>query len=223
MIRQWAAGVTPQHSGREGAPLLSAGPDGGDDDDDDDDVRRRGPPRWAGSQTSPSTQSGKTTFSQDSKGSEAEGYHSLRAMHVFLDPRRGCGARFKAISEGASPRKSKPQRRPGKTSRYGRTRRSSGPSSNAGVPAYSLDLNPCDFAVWTEIERLMTAGTPPGKETAATYKTRLRKTAFALPKSFLKKSVASIKKRVASLWRLQVAGFLAIECGLVVCRVARCG
>ena len=67
-------------------------------------------------------------------------------------------------------------------------------------PRYSPDLNPCDFFLWDEIERRMTANRPRGKESIVAFKGRLRKTAMAIPEAVIRKGVQNIKKRARAIF-----------------------
>lgn len=63
-------------------------------------------------------------------------------------------------------------------------------------PKYSPDLNPLDFAIWSEVGRRMQATTPKRVESIKAYKARLRKTALGLPKSYIRKVLSSMPRRV---------------------------
>ena len=67
-------------------------------------------------------------------------------------------------------------------------------------PRYSPDLNPMDFFLWAEVERRMFAAKAPSKETVAQYKTRLRRTAFAIPGSVIEKTVADFKRQTTAVY-----------------------
>ena len=67
-------------------------------------------------------------------------------------------------------------------------------------PAYSPDLNPCDFFLWDEVERRMVDNKPQGKESVDAFKTRLRRTAMSIPSSVILQGVASIKERSQQIY-----------------------
>ena len=67
------------------------------------------------------------------------------------------------------------------------------------MPAYSPDLNPMDFSLWTEIERRMAESTPKRMETVAAYMKRLRLTALRLPARIVSKSVGAMPKRMRAV------------------------
>ena len=50
-------------------------------------------------------------------------------------------------------------------------------------PKYSPDLSPCDFLLWSEVQRRMALKKEPRHETVAGYKARLRRTALAIPEA----------------------------------------
>jgi hypothetical protein len=62
-------------------------------------------------------------------------------------------------------------------------------------PKYSPDLNPLDFFLWNEVERLMSAQKAPAHESVEAYKERLKKTAMAIPSDVIKRAVESIQVR----------------------------
>jgi hypothetical protein len=62
-------------------------------------------------------------------------------------------------------------------------------------PRYSPDLNPLDFALWSEVERRMGKHKVSGNESVSKFKARLRRTAMNIPATVIKKMTASIKKR----------------------------
>ena len=66
-------------------------------------------------------------------------------------------------------------------------------------PRISPDLNPMDFWLWAEVERRMEKNAPSRLETMAQCKARLRRTAFAIPESEVKKAVEDMKAR-AQAW-----------------------
>jgi len=67
------------------------------------------------------------------------------------------------------------------------------------LPRYSPDLNPWDFTLWENIRVRMAKNAPEGKETVKAFKKRLRSTALRTPRSQVKASVASIRKRIAAV------------------------
>ena len=67
-------------------------------------------------------------------------------------------------------------------------------------PTYSPDLNPCDFALWSEVEGRM-AKMKPKAETLDEWKARLRRTAMAIPEPTIRKMLGSIKKRAESIYQ----------------------
>ena len=66
-------------------------------------------------------------------------------------------------------------------------------------PRISPDLNPMDFWLWAEVERRMEKNAPSRLETMAQHKARLRRAAFAIPESEVKKAVEDMKAR-AQAW-----------------------
>ena len=70
-------------------------------------------------------------------------------------------------------------------------------------PKRSPDLNPLDYGLWAEVNKRMRKQELRFKanrrETKAQYAARLRRTAMALPPSFLKALVSSMKRRCADL------------------------
>lgn len=67
------------------------------------------------------------------------------------------------------------------------------------LPRYSPDLNPCDFWLWTAVQHRMDQH-KVGRESAAAYKARLRRTALALPEAEVRKAVAAIKSRAQAIF-----------------------
>ena len=67
-------------------------------------------------------------------------------------------------------------------------------------PKYSPDLNPCDFFLWSEVQRRMALKKEPRHETVAGYKARLRRTALAIPEAVIRKAVLSIRKRAQQVF-----------------------
>lgn len=62
-------------------------------------------------------------------------------------------------------------------------------------PAYSPDLNPCDYFLWDEVQRRMEEQKPRGRESVDAFKIRLRRTAMSIPPSIILKGVAGMKTR----------------------------
>ena len=67
-------------------------------------------------------------------------------------------------------------------------------------PAYSPDMNPCDYALWDEVERRMAVQVTPDGETVDGFKARLRLTAMRIPKATLWKMVAGMKRRTQDIY-----------------------
>ena len=71
------------------------------------------------------------------------------------------------------------------------------------IPRRSPSLNVCDYALWSEINRRMRAAEakwPAGKtESRKQYLSRLRRTALALPKSFVDASIGGMRRRCKRL------------------------
>ena len=67
-------------------------------------------------------------------------------------------------------------------------------------PRYSPDLNPCDFSLWEEVETRMASQAAPRRETATSFKARLRKTAMSIPEPVIRGMLKSIKGRVQSIY-----------------------
>ena len=67
------------------------------------------------------------------------------------------------------------------------------------IPKRSPDLNPCDFSLWSAVNRRMRQQerkfAKNKKETRAQYIARLRKTAMSLPKKVIDDMIASLAKR----------------------------
>ena len=76
-------------------------------------------------------------------------------------------------------------------------------SGLASIPKRSPQLNVCDYALWTEINKRMRRQErrwPAGKkETRAAYLKRLRLTALRLPKAFINKSISNMRVRCKRL------------------------
>ena len=67
-------------------------------------------------------------------------------------------------------------------------------------PTYSPDLNPLDFAIWSEVERRMSTQTAPSGESVEDFKARLRRTALAIPSSVVEKILCGVKGRAQSIY-----------------------
>ena len=67
-------------------------------------------------------------------------------------------------------------------------------------PVYSPDLNPLDFALWSEVSSRMDAAGAPRRETLEAYKARLRRTALGIPEAVVRKMLSSMKGRVSSVY-----------------------
>ena len=67
-------------------------------------------------------------------------------------------------------------------------------------PTYSPDLNPCDYALWTEIENRMAAQKVPRGEDVDGYKARLRSTALAIPAPTVRKMLMDMKPRACEIY-----------------------
>ena len=71
------------------------------------------------------------------------------------------------------------------------------------IPKRSSQLNVCDYALWTEINKRMRRQErrwPAGKkETRAAYLKRLRLTALRLPTAFINKSISNMRVRCKRL------------------------
>ena len=67
-------------------------------------------------------------------------------------------------------------------------------------PTYSPDLNPCDFALWDEVERRMDSSPAPAGETVDAYLARLRRTALSLPEAVVRKMLAAMKHRTQEVY-----------------------
>ena len=66
-------------------------------------------------------------------------------------------------------------------------------------PVYSLDLNPLDFALWSEVEARMNKR--QGKnETKDQHKARLKRSAMAIPEHVVRKMLGAIPARAQSVY-----------------------
>ena len=66
-------------------------------------------------------------------------------------------------------------------------------------PAYSPDLTPLDFSIWSQIEK-KALDTRPARESGAAYKARLRRVALGLPRPAVRKAVESICARAQAIF-----------------------
>ncbi len=74
----------------------------------------------------------------------------------------------------------------------------------AGIKAMTLpprtpSLMPLDYAIWQRIDTLMVEGAPDGTEARADFLARLESVARSLPKSFVGRVVARMKKNVEAI------------------------
>ena len=67
-------------------------------------------------------------------------------------------------------------------------------------PTYSPDLNPCDFALWEEVENRMAKQEYPVGETVDSFKARLRRTALAIPEHVVRKMLGAMKHRTKAVY-----------------------
>ena len=71
------------------------------------------------------------------------------------------------------------------------------------IPKRSPQLNVCDYALWTEVEKRMRrqekSFRPSFRESRVAFKRRLRRTAMRLPAHFINDSIADMKERCARL------------------------
>ena len=67
-------------------------------------------------------------------------------------------------------------------------------------PTYSPDLNPCDYALWTEVENRMSMQKARRNESVDAFKLRLRRTAMAIPAPVIEKMLTSMVKRTQSVY-----------------------
>ncbi len=68
-------------------------------------------------------------------------------------------------------------------------------------PTYSPDLNPCDYALWDEIERRMAEQAAPQRETLDAFKARLRRTALAIPRGVIFNMLGSMVARTQEVYQ----------------------
>ena len=66
-------------------------------------------------------------------------------------------------------------------------------------PAYSPDLDPLDFSLWTEVRDRMDQKTVKN-ETAMQYSARLRRTALSIPEPVVRKMLGAMKARAQSIY-----------------------
>jgi hypothetical protein len=66
-------------------------------------------------------------------------------------------------------------------------------------PAYSPDLNPLDYFLWSEVERRMASQTVRKNESLEAYKSRLKRTAMSIPSSLIKQAVGKMKPKAAEI------------------------
>ena len=67
-------------------------------------------------------------------------------------------------------------------------------------PTYSPELNPCDYALWEEVENRMAAQKAPKHESVSDFKARLRRTAMAIPKPVIEKMLGSMVRRTQGIF-----------------------
>ena len=67
-------------------------------------------------------------------------------------------------------------------------------------PRYSPDLMPLDFSLWANINNRMSACSPKGKETVASFKARLRRVAFGTPQAAVRDMVAKIRAKAREIY-----------------------
>ncbi len=68
-------------------------------------------------------------------------------------------------------------------------------------PRYSPDLNPCDYALWEELQNRMAAQKAPANESLAQFKARLRKTALAIPEKVVERMLSSMVGRTQGIYK----------------------
>ena len=75
------------------------------------------------------------------------------------------------------------------------------------IPPRSPDLNPCDYALWSEINRRMRKQElrwPAGRREAHdAYVSRLRRTAASLPRTFLEQTIGDMARRCQRLFEVR--------------------
>ena len=67
------------------------------------------------------------------------------------------------------------------------------------LPPRTPALMPLDYSIWQKIERRMLDNSPAGMESKAQYLKRLKKTAMALPRAFVRKQLEDMKRRAAEI------------------------
>jgi hypothetical protein len=67
-------------------------------------------------------------------------------------------------------------------------------------PTYSPDLNPCDYALWDEVERRMDQQAAPKNESREAFKARLRRTALAIPPATIYGMLGGMVHRTQSVY-----------------------
>ncbi|CAJ1346732.1 unnamed protein product, partial [Effrenium voratum] len=89
-------------------------------------------------------------------------------------------------------------------SKKGKDAKSSGHIGTLAIPKRSPDLNPMDFAIWSEINKRLRRQernwSKAKRESRAQYLTRLRRTALRLSEAFVKKAVGDLRRRCQRLY-----------------------
>ena len=67
-------------------------------------------------------------------------------------------------------------------------------------PRYSPDLMPLDYFLWEDINRRMDKTAPRGNESAAAFKSRLRRTALSTSTTTVRAAVEGMRKRAKAIW-----------------------
>ena len=68
-------------------------------------------------------------------------------------------------------------------------------------PTYSPDINPCDCALWDEVQRRMDGPKAPKNETADAFKCRLRRTALSIPENVVRKMLSGMVPRMEAVYQ----------------------
>jgi hypothetical protein len=68
-------------------------------------------------------------------------------------------------------------------------------------PTYSPDINPCDYALWDEVQRRMDGPKAPKNETADAFKCRLRRTALSIPENVVRKMLSGMVPRMEAVYQ----------------------
>ena len=68
-------------------------------------------------------------------------------------------------------------------------------------PTYSPDINPCDYALWDEVQRRMDGPKAPKNETADAFKRRLRRTALSIPEKVVRKMLSGMVPRMEAVYQ----------------------